>query len=100
MTDLEIMKIGDTPTIGAGFWAEEWNNSYEKRMRYPQEASPQIPTALSGFVDGLCNVMGDCMPNFSAYQELPSTQVLRLERVESTSTIRAVAVSGLLLRCP
>ncbi len=101
LTDLDIMKIGDTPTIGAGFWAEEWNSSsYEKTMRYPQDVSPRISTALSGFVDGLCNIMGDCIPNFSAYQELPSTQVLRLEKVESTSTIRAVAVSGLSLRCP
>lgn len=88
-------RIGDTPTIGAGFWAEEWNqSSLEKRTRQPQNLSLQIPAALKGFVDGLRSVVGDCIPKFPSYQELPSFEEMGLEKAESTSSIRAVAMSG------
>ena len=89
------MKIGDTPTIGAGFWAEEWNqSSHKKRMRQQQELSPRVPVALSGLARGLRNVLGDCIPKFSDYQELPSEQGLGWEKLESMNTIRGVAMSG------
>ena len=90
------IKIGDTPTIGAGFWAEEWNeSSHENRTRQPQNLPPTpIPAALSGFADGLRNVLGDCIPKFPGYHQLPSTQELGLEKVERLNTIRAVAMSG------
>ena len=90
------IKIGDTPTIGAGFWAEEWGeSSHENRTRQSQNLPPtQIPAALSGFADGLRNVLGDCIPKFPGYQELPSMQELGLEKVEHLNTIRAVAMSG------
>ena len=95
MTDFPNMKIGDTPTIGAGFWAEEWNqSSHERRTREPQDLSPRLPPALSDLTNGLRNALGDCF-NLSGYQKLPSTQELGLEKVESMSTVRAVAMSGL-----
>ena len=94
-TDFLNVKIGDTPTIGAGFWAEEWNQlSHERRTRQQQDLKPGIPTTLSDFADGLRNVLGDCIPTLSGYQELPSMQKLGLEKVEIVSTIRAVAMSG------
>ena len=95
MTDLDIMKIGDTPTIGAGFWAEEWDqSSHEKRTWQPQELSPRLPVALSGLAYGLQNVLGDCIPQFPDFQILPPEQALVLEKGESMNTIRAVAMSG------
>lgn len=88
-------RIGDTPTIGAGFWAEEWTeSSLEKRTTQPQDLFPGIPAALNGFADGLLNVMEDCIPNFSGHQELPCLQEKGLEKIESMSSIRAVAMSG------
>lgn len=88
-------RIGDTPTIGAGFWAEEWNqSSLEKRTRQPQYLSSQIPAALNEFADGLRNVVGDCIPYLSGYHEISSFQELTSEKVESMSRIRAVAMSG------
>ncbi|KAF6240041.1 hypothetical protein HO173_001651 [Letharia columbiana] len=88
-------RIGDTPTIGAGFWAEEWSqSSLERRTRPPQDLSSRIPAVLNGLSDGLRNVMGDCIPNFSGYQEVPSFQEMGLEKAESMSSIRAVAMSG------
>ena len=91
------IKIGDTPTIGAGFWAEEWyQSSNERRTRQPENLlPPQTPSVLSGFADGLRNVLGDCIPNLSGYQELPSMQELGSEKEENVRTIRAVAMSGL-----
>ena len=96
MTDFVNLKIGDTPTIGAGFWAEEWSESSRKNnTSQSQNPSPtQIPTALSGFADGLRNVMGDCIPKIPGYHRLPSMQELGLEKVEHLNTIRAVAMSG------
>ena len=88
-------RIGDTPTIGAGFWAEEWRQrSFVKRTRQPQDLSLRIPAALNGFADGLRSIVGDCIPKFSGYQELPSPEEIRLEKAQSTSSIRAVAMSG------
>lgn len=89
-------RIGDTPTIGAGFWAEEWNqSSLEKRRMQLQDLSSRIPAALNSFADGLRNIVGDCIPNFSGYRELPSFQDLGLKQVESMNSIRAVAMSGM-----
>ena len=89
-------RIGDTPTIGAGFWAEEWKqSSLEKRTRQLQDLPTRIPVVVNKFVDGLRKFVGDCIPNFSVYQGLPSFQDLGLEKVESMSNIRAVAMSGM-----
>ena len=94
MTDLETIKIGDTPTIGAGFWAEEWNQpSNEKRQ--PQTLPQRTPTALNILGDGLRNIIGDCMPDLSGYRKLPPTPELGNEKVHAVSTIRAVAMSGM-----
>ena len=88
-------RIGDTPTIGAGFWAEEWNHlSPEKRTRQPQDLSSQIPAALNEFANGLRNIVGDCIPNLSGYHNLSSFHELGLGKVDSISSIRAVAMSG------
>ncbi|CAD6573779.1 MAG: hypothetical protein ASARMPREDX12_006241 [Alectoria sarmentosa] len=89
-------RIGDTPTIGAGFWAEKWNQqSFENRTRQPQDLSSRIPAALNNIADGLRNFMGDCIPKFSDYQELLSFQELGPEKAEeSMSSIKAVAMSG------
>ena len=95
ITDFRNIQIGDTPTIGAGFWAEEWDRpSHEQITRKLQNLPVQIPTALSGFTDGLRNILGDCIPNFSGYQKVPSMQELRLAKLDDLSTIRAVAMSG------
>lgn len=88
-------RIGDTPTIGAGFWAEEWNrSSLEEITRQPRDLSSRIPPAFNTFAEGLRHFLGDCIPNFSGYQALAPIQELGLEKEESMSSIRAVAMSG------
>ena len=91
LTNKLSCRIGDTSTIGAGFWAEEWHESpleIERRARQSQTA-PSL--GLSNIADGLRNVLGDCIPNFSAYHPIsPSLP----DFSGRSSRIRAVAMSG------
>ncbi|KAK4244327.1 nucleophile aminohydrolase [Corynascus novoguineensis] len=73
-------RIGDTPTVGAGFWAEEWI----ERGRSGAEWRKQPAVVLSG---ALKAVMADCLPTPWVYTPL-STGVGELV------TTRSVAVSG------
>ena len=83
-------RIGDTPTIGAGFWAEEWDEGPQeaRQGRLRPEAGP------NGFIDGLRDVLGDCLPNLSGYQFIPPFQSLASEKSEKSNPTRAVAMSG------
>ena len=63
-------------------------------MKQPQDLLSRITSGLNISADALRNVMGDCIPKFSGYQELPSPQVERPGKFKSTSSIRAVAMSG------
>jgi L-asparaginase len=84
-------RIGDTPTIGAGFWAEEWDESpleSERRARRRQEVAF---SGLSNVADGLRSVLGDCIPNISGYQSIPPIPSIISEK---STNIRAVAMSG------
>lgn len=96
MTDLGMAKIGDTPTIGAGFWAEEWNEPPSERMtRQPQYLSQHTSTSLDSFADGLRNILGDCIPTTSGYRSLPLNQEPKLMKVSTMNNVRAVAMSGM-----
>lgn len=53
MTNKLTGRIGDTPTLGAGFWAEEWDSVEKKTSSYP---SP------SRFDSAVSTLMGDCLP--------------------------------------
>ncbi|KAL2044906.1 hypothetical protein N7G274_002681 [Stereocaulon virgatum] len=84
-------RIGDTPTIGAGFWAEEWDESpieSERRARRPQEGAL---SGLSTFTDGLRSVLGDCIPSLSGYESIPPFPSTISEK---STKIRALAMSG------
>ncbi len=83
-------RIGDTPTIGAGFWAEEWDESPLVR----QHRQPQVSAGLNSFADGLRSVVGDCMSNILGYQPIPPIQPYPSEKSQKPNSIRAVAMSG------
>lgn len=83
-------RIGDTPTIGAGFWAEEWDQSpLEREVRFQESLEYANP-----FLDGLRNILGDCLPNPFRYQQIPTSQPVISEKRQRSSDIRAVAMSG------
>ncbi|KAK4693462.1 hypothetical protein P7C71_g3945, partial [Lecanoromycetidae sp. Uapishka_2] len=83
-------RIGDTPTIGAGFWAEEWDES----PLFQHERRQQIPAGLTNFTNCLQNVLGECVPSLSGYRLMSQLQPYPSEKSEKPEYIRAVAMSG------
>jgi L-asparaginase len=87
-------RIGDTPTLGAGFWAEEWYAPEEKvQMLY----QPTAPTSF--LIDKLSRgdlrgIIGDCLPSLSSMSapviSQPSVQI----HEKSTGIRHAVGLSG------
>ncbi|OQO03851.1 hypothetical protein B0A48_10492 [Cryoendolithus antarcticus] len=73
-------RIGDTPTIGAGFWAEEWTVSSTSSSQPFYAASP------------LSRIISDCLPSLAGYLRLP--QQSEEESNCSRPSYRAVAISG------
>ncbi|KAL4739437.1 nucleophile aminohydrolase [Aspergillus similis] len=69
-------RVGDTPTLGAGFWAETWevevgNHSVfspmhqPERMRYlPQHRTEQSPVLCAGHKSKWDMTLADCWPDF------------------------------------
>ena len=63
-------RVGDTPTLGAGFWAEEWQQST------PTKIHQQIP--LPSFFSDWTYILTSCIPSLtstgtSTYLPLPQT---------------------------
>lgn len=77
-------RIGDTPTLGAGFWAEEWLEVHDG-LPEMSNASP-LSQVLSS--------IGECIPRISNYTPLPSISTQLHQRDSKGGSIRAVAMSG------
>ncbi|KAF4959981.1 hypothetical protein FGADI_1255 [Fusarium gaditjirri] len=83
-------RIGDTPTIGSGFWAEEWaedgdptgSSTWDRLKNAMTESGPSL--VLS---DVLRGTLADCFPTPVTYTPLE----VRGERI---STIRSIGGSG------
>lgn len=71
-------RIGDTPTVGAGFWAEEWIEQGRRLASVP----------AVGLSEGLAGLLADCLPSLSLHTYTPIRPDSGLE------TTRCVAVSG------
>ena len=82
-------RIGDTPTIGAGFWAEEWESPVpsSRKMRYERQSERR--TRLDSISRGnVAEVFKDCLSG-------PGDYTLQHEIPEEAKTIRhAVGMSG------
>ncbi|KAF2766667.1 N-terminal nucleophile aminohydrolase [Teratosphaeria nubilosa] len=76
-------RIGDTPTLGAGFWAEEWHtvrsNTAGKHERL-------------GSSSNLAAMVGECLPGLCKYLPLPS--YAQHEFADDIRHARGVAMSG------
>ncbi|KAI7247990.1 N-terminal nucleophile aminohydrolase, partial [Hortaea werneckii] len=89
-------RIGDTPTLGAGFWAEEWET-------IPQGHQPhrtmQTPTPTSPLAS-LTTALSACLPTLTPYLPLPTSEPQAQQTpdspkpVPSTPSKRAIAISG------
>lgn len=97
MTNKLTGRIGDTPVVGAGFWAEEWvedgdpsgagrteADGWEAAREYLQRPATAVVT-LSASLRGL---MADCLPTPCVYRPVPGLDGSRLW------TTRSMAVSG------
>jgi L-asparaginase len=86
-------RIGDTPSMGTGYWAEEWFEAAKTEMLYQpsQQASSPIEKLSRGDIRSL---VGDCLPSVSSPQ--PSTTAQPPSQVsEKRSKVRhAVGLSG------
>ncbi|TAQ86985.1 hypothetical protein B7494_g4688 [Chlorociboria aeruginascens] len=67
MTNKLTGRIGDTPTLGAGFWAEEWEEEYHSKEEILRQPGPAL--ILS---DALKGLMADCFPSLTMYEPIPS----------------------------
>lgn len=80
-------RIGDTPTVGAGFWAEEWDDEAATEAR---PALMQLPAIGTGITLGLnaMRLMADCLPVPSPFPQAYEPLTC------GTGTTRAFAASG------
>jgi L-asparaginase len=80
MTNKLPGRIGDTPTLGAGFWAEEWEVPVARPRSTPMAAA-------GGLMEGLQSLVTDCFP---CPQERPEPL---LEKTLPTNR-KAIGLSG------
>ncbi|KAF2713961.1 L-asparaginase precursor [Pleomassaria siparia CBS 279.74] len=87
-------RIGDTPSTGTGFWAEEWFEEPKTPMMF-QSSSP-ISSLLDHISRGnLQSLVGDCFPNFANGTSNPSNGPLESGFSSKQTSIRhAVGLSG------
>lgn len=109
MTNKLPGRIGDTPTLGAGFWAEAWD---EVVASHPFNSSPENPT-LYGFIEQGRQWLAGCLPPWlrdtrpPAYTARPSVPMMhqsdsmhekheeyQLSSDRQQIRKRAIAVSG------
>lgn len=85
-------RIGDTPTLGAGFWAEEWPVPSPQATSLPSpimSPAAHLAAALSG--------VADCVPGLRGYLPLPTynQEHQTNDKLEAAQPqLRAVALSG------
>jgi L-asparaginase len=97
MTNKLTGRIGDTPVVGAGFWAEEWDEeddaSWEKLTGDVRRAQPGI-----SFAGPLKGLLADCFPTPWMYSpvHLDEEEAAANQRrsLASTTSTRSIGVSG------
>ncbi|KAK1633810.1 asparaginase [Colletotrichum phormii] len=83
-------RIGDTPVVGAGFWAEEWVEEGDPTGAFARAAG----AGGDGFLvlsESLKALMADCLPSLKTYFPLPSGVAGFGKGLKTT---RAIAASG------
>ncbi|KAG9241606.1 nucleophile aminohydrolase [Calycina marina] len=81
-------RIGDTPTIGSGFWAEEW----EQELPTKEDIQLKQPGPALMLSDSLRGLLADCFPSLTTYQPIPVDVKLAVRC--PSRLLRATAMSG------
>ncbi|KUJ12365.1 N-terminal nucleophile aminohydrolase [Mollisia scopiformis] len=90
MTNKLTGRIGDTPTIGAGFWAEEWEediSSITETLMNQQGPALVISETLKGMI-------ADCFPSPTTYSPLPAVDFDPRTLAEGDRVFRSTGMSG------
>ncbi|KAK6956620.1 hypothetical protein Daesc_001899 [Daldinia eschscholtzii] len=91
-------RIGDTPVVGAGFWAEEWGESSKASSGSISNASQSMkgylgsPGPLVELSANLRSLVADCLPTPFTYS--PVAQTSASTAFDHLHTTRSVALSG------
>ncbi|KAJ6095747.1 hypothetical protein N7486_006493 [Penicillium sp. IBT 16267x] len=96
MTNKLPGRIGDTPTLGAGFWAESWDEIIpDNKLATALSSSP----SLGGYFQEAKGWLADCLPPFlretraPAYNSLPTGS--QIDRTNPCFEKRALCYEGL-----
>jgi L-asparaginase len=90
MTNKLSGRIGDTPTLGAGFWAEEW----EENSPYWEEEMARRNGPALVLSDTLKALMADCLPSLTTYMPIDSNIPGKEATRNRKKVTRATAMSG------
>ncbi|KAJ9144265.1 N-terminal nucleophile aminohydrolase [Pleurostoma richardsiae] len=82
-------RLGDTPVLGAGFWAEEWAEEGDPTGWERTAEHLRRPGAAIELAGALRGMMADCLPTPFLY-----APVAQRARGATTTTTRSLAVSG------
>ncbi|PVH75492.1 N-terminal nucleophile aminohydrolase [Cadophora sp. DSE1049] len=92
MTNKLTGRIGDTPTLGAGFWAEEWEEDVSSISRAESFLSrPGSALVLSETLKGL---MADCFPSLTTYSPILMDERDGHALRKGDRVVRATGMSG------
>ncbi|TGJ79331.1 hypothetical protein E0Z10_g9436 [Xylaria hypoxylon] len=91
-------RIGDTPVVGAGFWAEEWSEKGDpSASRAPWGRLTEyleMPGPIVELTSTLRNFLADCLPTPFMYNPLAPRPHPSHARGIDIEVIRSTAVSG------
>ena len=87
MTNKLTGRIGDTPTLGAGFWAEEWEEEVPSKEELLTNPGPAL--IMSETLKGL---LADCFPSPTTYSPLPGNDLDVL--MKGDRVFRSTGMSG------
>lgn len=90
MTNKLTGRIGDTPTLGAGFWAEEWEEEHpSKEEIFLRQSGPAL--VLSETLKGL---LADCFPSLSTYSPILQNDTDLSTLSKGDRVLRSTGMSG------
>jgi len=90
MTNKLTGRIGDTPTLGAGFWAEEW----EEHSPSPDESFLRQSGPALVLSETLKALLADCFPSLSTYSPVPHSDINLSTLSKGDKVFRSTGLSG------
>ena len=89
MTNKLPGRVGDTPTLGAGYWAEEW----EEKFPAVEGENKSLSSSILILSDALRGLIANCQPSLAAYIPIPTQAEIGL-LAKGDKVVRATAISG------